>query len=384
MSGQTVLIAGFSGRALAASARRAGYRPLVADAFGDADTRTLAAAVEVIPGAVEHGFHFKTLGPALERLAAAAPTPPSGLVLGAGFEDNWGLLTRLGAAHRLLGCSRSAVEAVKDPARFFPLLSTLGITHPETLTSPPQSGSGYLSKRIGGSGGTHIARCKAGVAAQRRRYFQREIAGTPVSMLGIIGTTCAFAFTRSWSSPAPRRPYRFGGIAGAIDIEADLEARLVSIGLDVARACNLRGLVSFDFLIDSETPYLLEVNPRAVASLDVLDDAAGTLFKAHVAACEGGDAAGLLAAQWQPRPRAMAYVYADRGHVIAPAAPWPDWCTDLPQPGTAIAQYTPAITVHATASTLAQAISNLTDRLGQLEAMLYGSKKNMSPEGNSP
>lgn len=375
MSGPTVLIAGFSGRALAASARRAGYRPLVADAFGDADTRTLAAAVEVIPGAVEHGFHFRTLGPALERLAATAPTPPLGLVLGAGFEDNWGLLTRLGAAHRLLGCSRSAIEAVKDPARFFPLLSTLGITHPETLTSPPQSGSGYLSKRIGGSGGAHIARCKAGVATQRRRYFQREIAGTPVSMLGIIGTTCAFAFTRSWSSPAPRRPYRFGGIAGAIDIEADLEARLVSIGLDVARACNLRGLVSFDFLVDSETPYLLEVNPRAGASLDVLDDAAGTLFKAHVAACEGDDAAGLLAARWQPRLRALAYVYADRGRITAPAAPWPDWCTDLPQPGTTIAQFAPAITVHATSTTLAQAESNLTDRLGQLEAMLYGSSK---------
>ena len=34
----TVLIAGFSGRALAQSARRAGFRPLVVDCFGDADT----------------------------------------------------------------------------------------------------------------------------------------------------------------------------------------------------------------------------------------------------------------------------------------------------------------------------------------------------------
>ncbi len=33
-----VLIAATSGRALAASARRAGYRPLVADFFGDHDT----------------------------------------------------------------------------------------------------------------------------------------------------------------------------------------------------------------------------------------------------------------------------------------------------------------------------------------------------------
>lgn len=384
MSGPTVLIASFSGRALAASARKAGYLPLVADAFGDADTHTLATAVEVVPGAIEHGFHFRTLGPALERLSAAALTPPVGLVLGAGFEDNWGLITRLGRVHRLLGCPRSAVEAVKDPVRFFPLLKELGISHPETLVSPPGDGSGYLSKRIGGSGGTHIARCTARTAARSQRYFQREIAGTPVSMLGIIGKTCAFAFTRSWPNPAPRRPYRFGGIAGAVDIEADLEARLISIGLDVARACGLLGLVSFDFLIDDETPSLLEVNPRAGASLDVLDDDNGTLFKAHVAACEGGDAAGLLATQWQPRPRAMAYAYSDRGRLIVPAERWPSWCTDVPRPGTAIDQFAPVMTAHATAPTVAQAESILADRLGELEAMLYGRSKKMSPEGNTP
>ena len=39
----TVLIAALSGRGLAASARRAGYAPLVADVFGDTDTPELAA-----------------------------------------------------------------------------------------------------------------------------------------------------------------------------------------------------------------------------------------------------------------------------------------------------------------------------------------------------
>ena len=375
MSGPTVLIAGFSGRALAASARRAGFWPLVADAFGDADTRALAAALEVVPDAFAHGFHFTTLGPALERLVSAAPSPPVGLILAAGFEDNWGLVTRLGETHRLLGCRRSAVEAVKDPTRFFPLLASLGITHPQTLTNPPATGTGYLSKRVGGSGGSHIARCRTHVAAQRQRYYQREIAGVPISMLGLIGKTCAFAFTRSWSNPAPRRPYRFGGIAGAIDIEADLEARLISIGLDVARTCGLAGLVSFDFLVGDDTPYLLEVNPRAGASLDVLDDDEGTLFKAHLSACEGGDGASLLASDWQPRPRAMAYVYADRGPLTAPTELWPVWCTDLPLPGTPIAQFAPAMSAHATAATLAQAESILADRLGELEAMLYGRSK---------
>jgi dTDP-4-amino-4,6-dideoxygalactose transaminase len=37
--GKTVLIAAFSGRALASAAACAGYTPLVADMFADADTR---------------------------------------------------------------------------------------------------------------------------------------------------------------------------------------------------------------------------------------------------------------------------------------------------------------------------------------------------------
>ena len=51
--GQSVLIAAFSGRTLAQSARRAGYEPLVVDAFGDLDTREAAADLRVIDGAME-------------------------------------------------------------------------------------------------------------------------------------------------------------------------------------------------------------------------------------------------------------------------------------------------------------------------------------------
>ena len=51
-----VLIAARSGRALAACARRSGYRPLVADMFGDLDTRELAEANERVPGTMAHGF----------------------------------------------------------------------------------------------------------------------------------------------------------------------------------------------------------------------------------------------------------------------------------------------------------------------------------------
>ena len=142
----------------------------------------------------------------------------------------------------------------------------------------------------------HIARCRKRARPRSDRYVQRELAGVPLSMTGIVSAKgAAFAFVQPLLSPISRRLFRFGGVAGSIDIDADLEARLIEIGLDVARAVNLVGLVSYDLVITDQTPALLEVNPRPGAALDIFDDENGTLFAAHLAAVCSQDPAGILA-----------------------------------------------------------------------------------------
>lgn len=368
----TVLVAGFSGRALAASARRAGYVPLVADAYGDEDTRALAGDVRTLPHAVMRGFAERSLTAALDELAADAPAAPVGLVLGAGFEDDPDLIFALSRRFNLLGCQAGSVRAAKDPATFFPLLESLGIAHPETRTTPPDDGRGWLSKRIGGSGGGHIAVCRQRVAGVPGRYYQRRIEGDAVSMLGVVNhRRAAFAFTSQWAAPMPRRPFRYGGAAGSIDVEADLEARMIDIGLDLTRALSLAGLVSFDFIVADGVPHLIELNPRPGASLDVLDDDTGTLFTAHLAACEGDDPTLVLEGGWRPKPRAAAYVYADAGDLEVPAIAWPEWVSDRPATGTHVPRHRPIATVHATGPDVAAANRLLDKRIGELTAMIY-------------
>ena len=58
-AGAAILIAAPSGRALAAAARRAGYRPLVADFFDDLDTRGFCAANRLIEGGLDTGFEAR-------------------------------------------------------------------------------------------------------------------------------------------------------------------------------------------------------------------------------------------------------------------------------------------------------------------------------------
>lgn len=381
-----VLIAGYCGRALAASARRAGYLPLVVDGFGDQDTRTIAAGLRVLTAATKSGFRKTSLLAALDELVGEAATPPIGIVLAAGFEDRPDLIGEIAARYTLLGCGAGTVRAAKDPAAFFPLLDELGILHPETRTTPPASGTGWLSKRIGGSGGGHIAVCRERVRGVPGRYYQRHVEGIAISMLGVVsGRRVAFAFSRQWTSAMPRRPFRYGGAAGAIDIDADLEARMIDIALDVSRSLSLIGLVSFDFIVAGDTPYLIEVNPRPGASLDVLDDANGTLFLAHLAACDGHDPTDILAERWQPRSSAAAYVYADSGPLTLGAVAWPDWTSDRPTAGSTIAAHQPIATVHANADDLATALTTLRERLGVLAAMLYPQpKQEQDKTGRSP
>jgi len=136
----------------------------------------------------------------------------------------------------------------------------------------------------------------------------------------------------------------------------------------VSAALDLVGLVSFDFLLDDGVPLLLEVNPRPSATLDVFDDPAGALFRAHVAACKGG----VLELPRLKGGRAAAVLYADRGAVMPSPLTWPPWTADRPCPGTRIARHRPIATVLASGATAAEAEQICRLRLDELAEMLYG------------
>ena len=131
-----------SGRALAASARRAGLVPLVADFFADADTRRIAHSCRKVAGDLKRGFEWTTLAPALAARAEAAPTPLLGVVYGAGFEDRTALLSQIAERWPLLGNGPIAVARVKAPEMFFAEIVRLGIPHPRTVMAPPAQAGG--------------------------------------------------------------------------------------------------------------------------------------------------------------------------------------------------------------------------------------------------
>ena len=368
MASQAVLIAAASGRALGGSARRAGYAPLIVDYFGDQDTLALAQSHIRIDRGLARGMEETALFAALETLAAAQR--PIGVVWGTGFEDRTALLSRIAERWRLLGNDARTVATVKDPQAFAALCRAAEIPHPDTRMAPPGDPTGWLAKRHGGAGGSHIATTIAKSGTTDGLYFQRTAAGAPVSMLFLADGRRAMTlgFSTQWCSPTVGRPFRYGGAARPAELSPTMAATLTEAVHRVMQSIPLVGLNSADFLVDGDEFRLLEINPRPGATLDVFEPAQGSLFALHIAACDG-ELGGA-----PPRfddAHAAAIVYAERDIASCPALRWPDWTADRPQPGTAIKAGEPLCTVTAAASTAAAARVLVNERLALVLAWTH-------------
>ena len=184
--------------------------PLVADFFADADTQADRSCLPQARRHLKRGMQWKTLAPALEALAEAAPSPLLGVVYGAGFEDRPELLdARSPNAGRCSATTQSAVERVKAPGavlrRARPPRHSASREPSPTL---PRQGDGWLAKRQGGAGGSHIVAGNAGCRRQTTRPHSttrsrsrgarsRPCSPAPGIALSVLG------FSEQWAAPTP-------------------------------------------------------------------------------------------------------------------------------------------------------------------------------------
>jgi predicted ATP-grasp superfamily ATP-dependent carboligase len=369
----SILIAAISGRALAASARRAGLIPLVADFFADADTAQIAHAVVKLPGPIRQGFQWNDLSAAVEQLATEAPAPLLGCLCGSGFEDRPALLDRIAANWPLLGNDAATVARTKSAREFFLLLDELHIPSPRTSITRPQSEEGWLMKREGGAGGSHIVKLgERSPADTRSVYFQKLAEGVAISALFIANRREArvLGFSEQWTTPIPSAPHRYGGAARPADLPEVLQEAMIGHVTRVSATLGLKGVCSADFLLDKSSgiSQLLEINPRPGATLDIFDCGAEPLLKLHLDA--------VLEARLPPGPLALegamasAIVYAPERVEIANDIEWQDWVADRPKRGESIDKNRPICTVLARAATKAQTKELVAERMQQVLADL--------------
>ncbi len=346
-----LLLVAVSARALGQAARRAGFTPIAIDAFGDKDTRQACRATFVVENAMG-GFAQTELADMVARVVR--DHAPVGLVYGSGFDDCPERLAALNRWLPVLGCAPEALARAKDPRAFAAACASAGIDHPQIGFATPPAGA--LLKRRGGSGGLHIQ--EATRAPGVEEYWQRRVEGRAVSLLFTVDARALtpIAWSEQWTAPSAQAPFRYAGAAGPLDLTppADLLPKLASLSRDLG----LSGLASADFLDDGERFWLLEINPRPGATLDLFDDDDDSLLARHL---------GAVATPVKARsPRAAVIVYAERD-AIAPWD-WPEGAADLPAAGTSISAGAPICTVTAAAGDVEAAKSLAQARARRLRA----------------
>ncbi len=283
-----------STRAMAESAKRAGYDFISLDFFGDADQKEICENYSL-----KHEFKEERCIENLFKHAQGLSF--THVVYGSGFENHPELVAGFekrctAQACTVLGNDSKTIEKVRNWNYFFKNLKKEGILYPETEAVPLEKARELIKseekiiKPIK-SGGGHLIYDKqnfepSGEELRSEVLVQQYIPGKPVSSTVIASKKeCLFIGATEQLVGTPFNKYKYtGNIAPLEEKIKEIE----EISYKIARIFKLIGSNGIDFIIKDSELYVLEVNPRISGSMEALERAHDVnIFDLHVKACLG-------------------------------------------------------------------------------------------------
>ncbi|MGZ8192020.1 MAG: ATP-grasp domain-containing protein [Methylobacter sp.] len=344
-SGIVLIIAG-SGRMLAQAAKNAGLKPLVIDLFADLDTQSYAEAFYQIPSLAE-----EHVTPAVEYFIKRYAVTHA--IYGSGLEYYPKSLYYLDSRLIIVGNHPDTFAKLQNKQAFFSVLDELNIPYTEVAFSAPEYTGNWLIKPLQGHGGIGIKHYHKNDNASSAVYWQKYQAGTQNSVLfladgqqvQIIGFN-----TQSIIRLSETQEFVFSGVINISEL-VDEQKSLIMDGLNrLVPVFELKGLNSLDFIQSDNCSYVLEINPRPSASMQLYDD---NLLVRHIQACvEATSVAQSLVNRRLKPPLQSGYtgyqiVYAEHDLMIPEKYEWPEWCMDLPESGSIIRTGQPVCSIIA-------------------------------------
>lgn len=338
MQRPTVLVFAQSGRFIAESAARAGYPVRVADCFADSDTLAVAEAVIKLPPLNE-----LTENQLLQTLFSLSKNQPCLLIYGTGIERFYPILSQLPAHIEIIGNSQSTLALLREPQGFFVLLEALQLPHPPTsLTEAPSLNP--LRKRLDSAGGTAVIADNAPL--KPGEFYQQKMEGETRSVCFItdgealrilgwnrqINQPGQFILQQIWQYDQPP--------AHASQLTAMLQK--------LVKASRLKGFNSLDYILSQDDAiYILEVNPRISASMELLSEASWLQW--HIDTCRGQLLADFTQRSENKQVRLLHVCFAETAYEVVNLPPWPAACHDLPKAGSLIRKSQPICSVKVAA-----------------------------------
>lgn len=327
---RVVLVVAVSARMIAELAVADGYRVTALDRFGDVDLRAIA------PGLT---------APNNDRLAAlAAGIDAHAVVYGAGLENRPDLVQRLATGRELLGTPPELLAALRDPWAVGAAARAAGACAPETRSRGERPEHGvWLRKPRRGGGGRGVRRW-AGGSLRPTEILQRHVGGLSCSAVAIGDGRRAAVLGVTEQLHRPGGFQWIGNLAPPRLPEAEraeLEGQLRAVCSEVAARFGARGAFGVDAIWDGRHAWVLEVNPRPPAALELFGRGC---FEAHVNAARGHPVSEREKATQCARVKLV--LFADRDLRAPDPAWWPAGLAhDIPHAGEAITRGAPVCTL---------------------------------------
>ncbi|MFN0018730.1 MAG: ATP-grasp domain-containing protein [Pirellulaceae bacterium] len=276
-----IIVVGASARAAAFSALRAGMRPYAIDLFADCDLADVCPAVKI-----------KRYPQDFEDALAAAPQAP--WIYTGGLENHPDLVDRMATIRPLYGNGGEVLRKIRDPKLLADCLALadvkFGVPEIRDSISPRDPNKQWLRKPRRSSGGLGIRRVQLNVEHENNanHYFQEQVQGDAWSAVFIADSSgCRhMGITEQQSGVADLtdEPFLYAGSATSNlprNIDGEYREGLEDLGRLLAGEFGLQGIFNVDMVGDH---WLLEVNPRYSASVEVLEHLRGENFLAmHMA-----------------------------------------------------------------------------------------------------
>ncbi len=317
-----ILIIAGSARMLAQEARAAGLKPLLIDLYADLDAQDYVQDFKQIPSlAAEH------LIPAVDYFIKAYAV--TAVIYGSGFESHPDSLRYLADRLRVLGNTPETFINLHDKPAFFSGLDRLNIPYPRVCFKPPMFADNWLLKPMQGQGGVGIKRHYPEDCAGPAVYWQQYQAGTQHSVLFLADGqgVQVIGFNTQWAVDlGVNRQFMFSGIINHCDLSRILQQQITGWLRQLVPLFGLKGLNALDFIRSGDDIWVLEINPRPSASMQLYD---ADLLTRHIKASLG---------ELTDYPQSSGYtgyqiVYAQQDVMIPDGFVWPDGCMDLPGSG---------------------------------------------------